>query len=455
MMLLLLFLANQAFAQQRGNWTRVRLCEQCTPSEVAFQNSDTGLILARHSEIFAVSFLTHDGGKTFDTNLSTADNFGNKNYYRSLYGLKEGFLFVSHGRTLFSLNGKDWRSQIANELQGGVVNVQQPLSVDSIVVILSRKDTNYALISLDSGFSYDSLAPNQPAYSVVDGSIADSKTILLSESTTFNDFLAHLSDTGWVYTEPADTNGALKWTILEPIVKGAGRGHFFVLGGKIDSSHGVYGRTNDYYETFDGGVTWQAHASVAAGRVVRLANPEPNFIVVTVGHSPYSWLKSIDLNTDRQAGIPEKFIDSIFMSTDGGQTWTKDGESFAGDTIVDMWWVSSKLGYVLSYRDSATYLSRYDAASAAVVDHSMRLKLPDIKINPNPVSSHFTFTNLLPDAYGFNIVNTLGETVYSEDRRVEENQVCRIDLPKGLLPGCYELCIRSSEGTLSKVFIKL
>ena len=314
------------------------------------------------------------------------------------------------------------------------------------------------MLSKDTGLTFDTCAPAQPPFVVSDGAVHNVSNIVLAmhDPASVADFLACKTDTGWVHVSPADTTAPFHWVLLEPVVAGFEPSHFFVLGGKIDTSKGIYGRITDYYETVDGGVHWQANSTIAGGRVVRLSNPAPNFLVALVGRSPYTGnLMDIPKNFEVQGGIPEKLVDSIFMSLDGGLTWIKDGKSFAGDTITDMWWVSSKLGYVISYRDGSSYLSRYDAPSGSVEGQPTRRNLNELILNPNPVTTHFSFPNTLPDVTGFIILNALGETAYSETKRIGISEVCRVNLPVTLPAGCYELCVRGSGRTLTSVFIKL
>jgi hypothetical protein len=141
----------------------------------------------------------------------------------------------------------------------------------------------------------------------------------------------------------------------------------------------------------------------------------------------------------------------ISISTDYGESWTivNDGLPSLGIGSIEI----GESEIVASLLTGGAVKGML--ANLAVPVIASRMMPTHLAIYPNPVSSHFTFTNPLPGASGFSIVNALGSTVYSETRNMEVNETCRIELPVGLPPGCYELCTRSSDGAVSTVFVKL
>jgi hypothetical protein len=451
--ILLIFASASSAQTQRGNWLRYQLFDKCLPtSKLAFLNADTGVVVLRYlGSTPLISCITQDGGRTWDT-----IQYPNGAPIGRLYPFRKSG-YISAGSTVeySSRDGKEWTLH-QDPFFFRYLTRSYPISFDSTVAIMSYMDSSRLFLSVDTGNTFTDLGFAFRAASIADGASQSPSDIVLSiQSSGLFQTIFYLSDTGWVENVLADTSTGFKWVELNPVVAGAKKGQFFVLGGKIDSANGIFGRVTDYYETKDGGRSWTAINSVAEGRVVLLANPEPNFIVVAVGHIRYSHLEynNIVNSVNKQRGIPEKWIDSIFISTDGGTTWQKDGTSFAGDTIVGMYWVSSKVGYVISYRDSTSYLSRYNSQQGAVIDHSG----PNPKwmnLSPNPASSYITFTNYLLDANEIRIVNTLGEIVYSEQRRMGYKEICRLNLPDFLLPGCYCLCTSSGNGLVGKSFIK-
>jgi hypothetical protein len=190
--------------------------------------------------------------------------------------------------------------------------------------------------------------------------------------------IAHSTDSGkdWTYSFPIDTNSWKGSMSLTPMERGYGNGHFFLTGGRVtDTISGERNKIDDYQETSDDGVTWETVNSVTGGRVFRIANPAQNVLWAAVGRVPnvpkYLGLysdESVAYDTEEYKGTPTKFVDSMFVSIDGGKTWAKDGKTFAGDTICAMRWLSATNGYVITLRNTSTYIYHFTGSIDSTQD---------------------------------------------------------------------------------------
>ncbi len=184
-------------------------------------------------------------------------------------------------------------------------------------------------------------------------------------SSNWKQFLAHSTDSGknWSYSYPVDTTAWKKWTSFEPMEKGYGNGHYFLTGGRVtDTIAGERTLIDDYMETTDDGTTWKTVSNVSGGRVFRLANPDSNVIWAAVGRVPdlpEGEAGFITSDTETYKGTRIKLVDSMFTSLDGGKTWSKDGTTFAGDTICAMRWLTGTNGYVITYHNDSTFLYHF------------------------------------------------------------------------------------------------
>ena len=278
--------------------------------------------------------------------------------------------------------------------------------------------------------------PNSGGLSVIGGFTARnfSTSLAIIENNAAPGWKFHIersidSFSFWQTIFPVDTSGSQIY--YSQVFEGARPENYFILGGRLDTINGYLGKVDDYLESIDTGRTWNNVSSVAGGRVFFLANPDTNILWAVVGREPEQ-LASYALPVGN-------FADSMFYSSDGGATWSKDGMTFQGDTILAMRWLTKNNGYVITYRDSNTYLYHYTEEQLNIVTPSTA-QTSNLTLYPNPATN---VLNLVSLAGTISISDPLGRS-YAVPRNGDALDISTLP------PGVYFV----SDGVSRAKFVK-
>ncbi len=448
-------------AQPGGTWKKTELvCKHCRPYDLSFCDTNTGFIIVYPDtqSIFphSIAFSTHDGGNSF-TELDSIKGFPKA--FCLLPGLWEGVspYYISNystEATYYSTDsGQSWQNNVATEY-GNLRNIIMPYVVIPIAVSGSGNSLQlvsatpsgpyYFAISLDSGLTFypfgDTLTglSSSPSFGYCISGLSVLLYGIQNSVTGWYWRIGRSTDGGanWSYYNPIDTSNVSYFYIhdtirapliqYEEILPGYDAGHLFLMGGRLDSATRL--PIDDYLESTDSGIIWHEVRNIAGGRVQLIASPALNVLWAVVRHPP--------VYSGHYYGLG--FADSIFHSTDGGLSWAKDGNTFQGDTIVSMKWIGANNGYVLTYRDSSTYLYRYSLDEFNYVASTDSAVVVDFY--PNPVQN-FLILPARTDTVA--ILDVLGHS------RVFERSGNTLDI-SALPPGVYFV----SDGRGRAKFVK-
>jgi hypothetical protein len=196
--------------------------------------------------------------------------------------------------------------------------------------------------------------------------------------------------------------------------------------------------------TRDGGIVWRLDSGIGGARIFKMDTPAPDHLWAFIGHSNP---RGPNLASIAREGT---YADSLFFSSDQGTTWYKDAKSFAGVTMVDMFWADSAHGYILSMRDNSTYISRWVPDVSSVAKSALPEAAP-IRILESPVGQTLSIATTLEGVGEITILDLLGRTQFTEHRSLDH----RVDLAVvGLDPGFYVIRVHTSSGTFALRFIK-
>ncbi|HEY4798836.1 MAG TPA: T9SS type A sorting domain-containing protein, partial [Bacteroidia bacterium] len=124
-------------------------------------------------------------------------------------------------------------------------------------------------------------------------------------------------------------------------------------------------------------------------------------------------------------------------------------QSTASWRVSTMWTISCAPTYPISYTTS--YSNIYRPIGAGINDLNSQI---NVLVSPNPSNGYFTVEYSSPSAAikltGIEIVNMLGEVVYSEKNVIGNSHTIHFDSPAGV----YFLRLRTTSGTAVKKIIK-
>lgn len=373
----LALLPSSLTAQPRRIWKKTQVCSACTPMDMGFADTNSGFIvtntlLASDTFIPYRVFSTYDGGATLSVSNSTLKYEGVA-ASASFFPAPDFWVYLgASGYTYYSIDsGKEWMHLLSTDYADHSGTVVQPswilpvsmLTIDhSIHIVDIQKKgyhTYYFSISRDGGSAFYPLSDTLSGHPRWGYASPDLSLLVagLGPGYPYSNYLARSTDSGahWKSLHPVDPSAM---TYYNPVILGNGIGHFFLTGGRLDSAGKQFYFVDDYLESTDTGSTWREVSDVAGGRVYDIANPDWNVLWAIVGHAPLNWSFGLQSNTNYP-----RFADSLFYSSDGGKSWIKDGNTFRGDTICAMRWLTPNNGYVITYRDSNTYLYHYSDSS--------------------------------------------------------------------------------------------
>ncbi len=112
-----------------------------------------------------------------------------------------------------------------------------------------------------------------------------------------------------------------------------------------------------YAYTSDGGEHWRIDSSFGGPRIGLLVPSSQSKLWAFVGKSSYQGAQTY-------IGSYGRYADSLFYSSDNGQTWVSDGKMFAGDSLIDMTWPDSTHGYITAHRNNTLLVYRYEPTSS-------------------------------------------------------------------------------------------
>jgi Secretion system C-terminal sorting domain len=420
------FLPLSLSAQPRGTWKKSLVCSNCIPQDLAFADTNIGFIVTGNplnlSTVFYSAQTTIDGGNSFSTPQNNVVKSSGR-FASAFCPAANHFIYCNGDFRISSDSGSTWQELSptyyltpipeSNE-DFSPANVITPvqLGIDTTILVYLNEGTSeyysYSISTDDDsifvtlGDTVCKLTQSDTTASANYGGCAtrdlsEQFAILQEQGSNWKFYLAHSKDTGasWQHVFPIDTSGSKLF--YTQIFVGAGNGHYFILGGRIDSVGGYLAKTDDYLESKDTGRTWNEVSNVSEGRVFFLANPDTNILWAVVGREPEE-----EASYELPIG---NFADSLFYSSDGGATWSKDGSTFQGDTILAMRWLTKNNGYVITFRDSNTFLYHYSEQELNLVaGGDPREQLTPY---PNPVQD---FLNLPTGTGNVTFLDVLGQS---------------------------------------------
>lgn len=342
------------------------------PWHISFSDSVNGILLASNMRR-TYCFVTHDGGHTWDS-TSRAGASSSETRFHSFWAVEPGFAllpdrngdFVIENDTLRFRPGVDnrtfdmqWSSwQVGSRLVSRYKNSQL-----APTVLFEKSEDNWQTAAqVDTIFS----APG----STHDALIEDSSHYWLDYwlNSQLPNRLYYTSDHGdsWTDVSPLDSAECpyCQWT---PVRAGAAI---------------VVRSPYSYFVTTNHGETWY-NDSTFGTRLFSFAAPSSTQFWAAVGKGspgvnyalPYSG-----------------FADTLAYSSDAGRTWKFDSRTFIGDTLVELFWLDTRHGWLTSWRDSTLYVYRYEAPSDAVPSETSTGQLPPF---PNPAIKVVSFNGRL------------------------------------------------------------
>jgi len=428
----------------------------CFPQDLAFADSNSGFVIVANLPYDGTfkEFNTRDGGLNFST-LRHISPPGVLFYECAFAPSPSFFLFADNqdgidismdsGNTWRFFNSHDYPDTIRGPHSAFFAEVTWPeaqLGMDTMIRIDAIENpgrlTYRFAISTDRDSTFgplgDTIAGTVSSGGYAAKDLSALFAILSSQKRGWAYILARSVDTGahWQYVIPVDTTNTK--TVYTKIFQGYGAGHYFLSGGKVDSVNGSLVRLDDYVESHDTGRTWSEVTNISGGRVFCFANPDSNILWCAIGRAQFDAVGFAPT-------FSRNFADSLFYSDDGGKTWLKDGDTFKGDTICAMRWVTRNNGFVITYRDSSTYLYHYseaDSVTAGVTSKPATLPVP-LVIYPSIAQDQLFFES----DRQVRLFDVLGRTFHCQ-------QSGRILHISGLPAGVYYV----TDGTQRAKFVK-
>lgn len=317
-------------------------------------------------------------------------------------------------------------------------------------------DSGYRIMAMPNGFeirgSFDSnfifieriseWTTSEPGLQVRTARILSKDRVIVSILLGSSSFLLSTIDGGMTWTQRP---------ILEPtpygvpyfdvIASTTNPDRFYAIGGLGDST--------DFVRTTDGGQTWKEYHDRAPGRIMRIVETSPESMWILVNRK---------VTTDKNEltfYLEEGHIaDSLFFSSDGGDTWLLQS-SVVGDTVADI--VADENGrlHVLSLRNGSTILRTFSSGFNSV-ERSRFKRDADLRLHPNPSSDFIRFVLDRRAKLTVRIVDPLGRVYLEDEVEVQPHVPSTVRYPETLdgVKGCLLLVLDDGSIRSSQAFVK-
>ncbi len=102
----------------------------------------------------------------------------------------------------------------------------------------------------------------------------------------------------------------------------------------------------------------------------------------------------------------------LYHSIDKGAIWSADSETFYGDTVLGMYWLNARQGWIASYAHSYRlgHIWYYDPSSGVTAPTSANKTESPVSVYPNPAATSFR-TFYSHSKRHLRILDALGRTV--------------------------------------------
>ena len=358
-----------AFSQMPGSWQRIKVSDHATPLAFAFADSLNGLLMAHpntsSSAISGEIFRTSDGGEHWklvcDTGVSSVSVFEPEPFHYPQVG--HAYYFNASSCYITHDTGNIWTYAFYDQnlrYDESAIFYSPGTSFRTTTGDFTNKSINVE-VSRDSSITYDfntvySAKSWLFSYYFKDAIFLDSLTILASMGlANYQPIYFKSTDGGNSWTEFFITN---KENYLldgsQHFVKGLNGTSLYIVGPQGNQHPEV-----DFFYSTDIGNTWNLD-STHKGTIYRLANPANTELWGFVGKHIYEYAKDLVALVENK-GKP--FADTLAYSPDNGKTWYHDTHTFIGDTMVQMLWLSGTNGFIMTYRDSATFIYKFHQTS--------------------------------------------------------------------------------------------
>jgi hypothetical protein len=386
------------------HWEKVFTLTKWGPVDIAFSDSDYGLIIV-DSGYYSGTVRTTDGGLTWQLNSLRENGQSGELFQRSSYHCfdlptrEDAYFFREGSYALISHDsGFNWKLNNYDNNVPPMVGY-----TDGCNTRIFSNGTGFDFVSLDTSLHQDRdtvfniMRTNDYGFSFLPVPIQTGQS-LNGHKTRDQVFLDTLefwvSDVrGWM---KHTTDGGYSWSVLPvidslsmycnmtEIIPTSDRERLYVL---FNAPLAPADTTAypDFAATTNGGLTWRIDSSLHGARMDRLASQSPDKLWAFVGHGQYGGNVSL-LHPYK----PVQYCDSLFYSPDGGLSWSKDSTTFIGDTLVEMVWPDSNHGYIVAWRDTTMLVYRWVPNGAGAVAPARTERPFDFSIQPNPASGAVT-----------------------------------------------------------------
>jgi hypothetical protein len=422
---------------------------QYRPIDFAFCDTLHGILLCVRNgrgpdNLFA--FGTSDGGKSWDLRSNSAIKYLQDDVWTldAFQSAKDGFGSIDldipeqevgiNSDTIASyLVRKPYHTHTFGQKMYSVSDGYRYIcKIDSTGVLANE---SFMIVTHDGWRSYDSAGRFLKAW-IDDATILDSNNIWV----THGDSVFHYFEGSWHAIRPDASLPQSVWGHTECGPK---------LAEGLQEIYEVGGRKSDFYYSPDDGFTWERHDAFA-GRLFGISATAPHTLWCFVGNGLGPRL--IEHYSDLR--IFQVYADTLYYSSDHGNSWSVDSTSFSGAAMMQMHWVDPRHGFVSTVEFGDTcFMYRYEAPPVAAVGTQLP-RASALKILTSPVMQQLAFD--YTDAEGVSnirVFDVLGRTRLSEQRAIAAEQPVRIDA-SALTSGYYILSVSNGKRTTSQGFIK-
>jgi len=441
-----------ANGQTPGSWTKVKI-GQYEPIDFAFADSLHGILLCNRLKSLSgnlVCFATSDGGKSWELTSVSPRADVIFDYYWTLNGFqspKPGFgsIALDEFADELTIQSDTFVYYPTTKTYPLRTSAEKMYSPEEGCRFVCKYDTNgnlvnesFLRVTHDGWRSFDSAGRFLDAVAL-DATILDSDNIWAPAYTK----IFHYYGGSWHTLYPEDISHYTGWAHIEcGMTRAEGKDEVYALGVGVDSK-------TDFDYSDNGGTTWERHSKFGR-RIYSLAATSPGTVWCFVGNAPPTgfW----DLYSELK--LSHHFADTIYYSTDHGNSWLEDSTTFSGAAMMQMHWVDPRHGFVstLEFADTC-FMYRYEAPGAAGV-RVPQANEPRLRILTSPVLQQLSFSSSNAEGPStVRVFDLLGRTRVLEHRANSSAQAIHVDV-QTLPPGYYVLSFSDKVGTSTQGFIK-
>ncbi len=198
----------------------------------------------------------------------------------------------------------------------------------------------------------------------------------------------------------------------------------------------------DFAYSSDYGATWRVDSTFSASLLWRMACPAPGIIWATISQGS---IGNVQIFPPFDAiGNPKGFSRKMAYSSDHGITWAIDSVTFVSDSLMEMYFVDARHGWVASWKNDSAFVWYYDPGTASVQNSEKELQASNVStaillVYPDPALNFITYQSPLP----VTITDLLGRSFYCSQ------SISKVDI-SSLTSGVYFITDGYAHGKFFK-----